>query len=242
MQTYRALIVALALAVLVGCSAREKDLEKQVKDLENQLISQKAAAAAHEKIWGEAMAYMKKLEAEAKEQYSSRQAELDAKAREAAISAGCRLIFNLCPTSITTPGDLAASEGVSGGSSWVFWGVFLAKILPFAFSIAVLLELWTRRFKPNLDENQTAKLELDAIRAEAVSIESEKETAARAIEDLKIELSSLDLRLKSAQSNLQNELQSIQNQRAEAKEELEKVKAEVQSAKVTKSALDSFNF
>ncbi|WP_321812827.1 hypothetical protein [Burkholderia sp. BCC1985] len=62
------------------------------------------------------------------EQLQQQQLAIDYWQRQAGIAEACDAVISLCPSVITDAGHAAERKGYRGGSSWVFWAIFLMKL------------------------------------------------------------------------------------------------------------------
>ena len=174
--------------------------------------------------------------------YGKRVAELEQMQIEAAIARGCRQLFNICPASITAPGDAALQQEVSGGNSWIFWGIYLAKILMIVLPFLLLLELWTHRFKPNLNALDQAKRDLQDAEnqlAEIQQLQSSTQTNLNALKD------EYTLQRKNLNGDLAKRRQEIEKTDAELeskKSQMQALEEERKKKESTVKALQSFKF
>ena len=165
MQNYRLIIYLLIF--LSGCSS--ESYEKQLKSENEQLRTELYSLQSENKALLESNSDYKE---QIRSDFVKRTAEIETKTRAAAVSSGCRHIINICPASITKPGDIAISEGISGGTDWVFWSIYFAKVMLLFSPLIVFLELWTSRFKPNLDALKIANAELEVTKFSQAKIQN----------------------------------------------------------------------
>jgi hypothetical protein len=59
----------------------------------------------------------------------NRQDFLEVMQKEAAVAQACAWVVDICPKSLTAPGQEAIKSGISGGSSTLFWMIVIAKTL-----------------------------------------------------------------------------------------------------------------
>ena len=154
MYFYRLFLILVAL-FLAGCSQQEisqlKQDNTQLKE-DNRLLRRQV---------NQLQQTSQEAQAKVDQDYAKRMAEFDQAMDQAGVVNGCRALFNLCPASITAPGDTAKAAGYGGGTTLVFWAIYLTKI---TFMVAILgfgLALWTRRLRPDLTAQRLANIELD---------------------------------------------------------------------------------
>ena len=79
-------------------------------------------------------------------------AKIQAADESAAVFEACRLVINVCPESILSPGRNAIEQGSNGGRSDRFWYLFMLKTFTFAAlfagALGFILELLLGRYKP----------------------------------------------------------------------------------------------
>jgi DNA repair exonuclease SbcCD ATPase subunit len=95
--------------------------------------------------------------------YAVRMAEFEKSEHLAGITQGCRVIFNLCPATMTAPGDEAIKNGASGAFTVTYWTMLFLKACFLLGVIFSAVAFWSWRLKPDL----TAKTRLDQELAEA---------------------------------------------------------------------------
>ena len=156
--------------------------------------------------------------------YGKRAAEMEQMQTEAAIAGACRVLFNICPASITAPGDAALQKEVSGGSHWIFWGIYLAKTLTLILPFLLLFDLWTRRFKPNLDALGHAQRDLQDAKTQLAETLKSQSSTKKNLNDLTDEYT---LQRKNLNADL-----------AKRRQEIEKTDAELESKKSQIQALE----
>lgn len=221
MQTHRVVLLALALwcLTLAGCSEQRKidKLEAENSQLQQQLAQ----------IDGERKQLKKQLD----DDYSRRVAEFNQGEHLAGISLGCRVIFNVCPSAVLAPGDLASKNGYSGGGTLVYWSISLTKCLFFMGLIWGSLALWTKRMRPDLNAQRLAEQDLEQALADLKEVNSSLQKAK--FELLQIEAS------REQSSEILNILQAEASLLGEKVAELDKAAA---SKKSMLTALNSFNF
>lgn len=144
---------------------------------------------------------------------------------EAAVAQACKQPFNInfCPKSMTEIGEKAIKNNVSGGDQvYFFWSIYIAKmfflVIVVLVPVAVLVDWWSSRIKPNLEafsimEKATLAGEaaLSAIR-QTLAVEEQKLTSIsneissgvlslkaqrKAIDEMQDEFAALKLRSKS---------------------------------------------
>lgn len=153
---------------------------------------------------------------ELQEQFEAQQfieaARIKAADESAAVFEACRLVINVCPESILSPGRKAIEEGSDGGRSDRFWYLLILKTLTFAALFAgmlcFLLELLLGRYKPVFTAGADARQWLE----QAVL---EKNEATREIQ-----------RLETARLEKMDELQAVNEQISIKKEELKAAQAD----------------
>lgn len=205
MQAHRlAAQCALSLALLGGCSSNieeSKKLHVEITELRQQLASRTA----------------------------ERSAELAYHERQAGIAAACDWVVPLCPASITSPGKEAQEAGFGGGDDFLFWTIFLLKILIAGtgvgtFSMTLLLG-WNWLLNPSRARTEAARQLIQQARADARRLTSaaQRELLAsdQAVRDAREELSNLQAAIEAAQEELarQEALLSRQQQNLNAVEE-----------------------
>jgi uncharacterized membrane-anchored protein YhcB (DUF1043 family) len=96
------------------------------------------------------------------QEYAARMAEFNKLEHLAGIAQGCRVLFNVCPESITKPGDLAIASGASGAFTLQYWVIKIIKFSLLIGLVIVAVLLWSMRLRPDL----RAKVELESNLAE----------------------------------------------------------------------------
>ena len=231
MAIHRIILLCIVL-LLAGCFNLN---EKEIKELQSknaQLNNQIA----------ELVSSNREAQAKINIDYGKRAAELEQMQIEAAIAGGCRQLFNICPDSITAPGDAALQNGVSGGSSWIFWGIYLAKTLTILLPFLLLLELWTQRFKPNLNALDQAQRYLQDAKNQLDAIQQSQSSTQMHLNDLKDEYT---VQRKSLNADLAKRRQEIAKADAELeskKNQIEAIEEERKKKESAVKALQSFKF
>lgn len=209
-RIHRIISAALAVLVLAGCIDQQERIDK----LEATNLRQRETIAQFEIAFDQ--------------DYASRMAKFEQAERHAAIATGCMRLINVCPNSITAPGVAAIAQGHSGGGSFLFWAIYLGKLV---FALVVMgcgLALWTMRLRPDLNANQLAR---EALLATQKACEDTQEATRRAtthaiveqqglrnqIEALRVSCDELDKELESRQialANLQEEISELEAARS----------------------------
>lgn len=217
MQIYRLIFVFLVI-VLTGCdqdkiddlTVRNELLEEQVLQLQNQNQEEKNKIT---------------------KDYAKRKAEFDQFEYQAGITAGCRHFVNVCPASVTAPGDSAQKAGYSGGGTPIFWAIYFSKC-SFVLSVFwLMLVSWKRLVRPTLHAQKHADMELDKTQK---SIEQEK---AR-LEKTQAATWQAEKNLKEAERKLEKKEAEI----FEKDEQLAELNHDLKGAEAAKQALNSFKF
>jgi septal ring factor EnvC (AmiA/AmiB activator) len=147
--------IVLALFYLAGCSPSQDELDhlrEQNMRLENQVRQlQKSNLEAQERI---------------KNDYVKRMADFSQAEHLAGIAQGCRAVLNVCPNSITGPGDAAIAAGASGGEASSFWTILTIKFGVLLCALLLSLSVWTYRLRPDLQAQKLAEQALDEARLE----------------------------------------------------------------------------
>lgn len=218
MALYRIIILCIVM-LLAGCldGPEIKELREANTQLKNQVAE---LVSRNQKL----VSSNQEAQAKINIDYGKRAAELEQMQMAAAISGGCRLLFNICPDSITAPGDAALQQGVSGGSRWIFWGIYLTKTLTILLPFLLLLELWTQRFKPNLNALNQARMDLQNAENQFTEIQQLQSSTQKNLKDLKEEYT---LQRKNLHADL-----------AKRKQEIEKIDAELESKNGQMQALE----
>lgn len=181
MRTHRLILASVAVFVLAGCTDQGKidRLEASNKQL---------------------MATVAQLEDAQSQDYAQRMAAFDQAERHAAIAAGCLQLVNVCPKSITAPGVAALAAGHSGGGQFLFWLIYMGKLLFMAAMAGLALVLWTARLRPDLEAQrladkalQSAQQALTDAQAATRAAEREQVDVQDQIEDSRETLASLDV-------------------------------------------------
>lgn len=168
----------------------------------------------------------KEAEAKISIDYGNRIANLQQMQMEAAISGGCRFLFNVCPTSITSPGDSVLKNNlVSGGSHWIFWTIYMTKILTIFLSFLLILELWSKRFKPNLNALKKIQEDLKYSEHKLSEIQQIKSTVQEKIKNLTSDLENIRQKIKNAETDLQSKIKQMQALEEEYKKKESAIKA-----------------
>jgi preprotein translocase subunit SecF len=167
--------------------------------------------------------------------YGKAVAEQDHMDSEAAIANGCRAIFNICTNSMTAPGDAVIKNGTaSGGSGLIFWFIFTCKFLFIIFIVFLSIDLWTRRFKPNLDAAKNAQIELHDAENKLSQIKKQELARRADISELNNKYgSTLEMML----DHLESIEQSIKNAEEEQAAERHRVQITEEDSRKRKSAM-----
>ena len=236
MALYRIIILGIVM-MLAGCfdEIEIEKLRKENAQLKNQVAELASSNQQLDISYQEAQS---KINID----YGRRAAEMEQMQMDAAISGGCRLLFNICPSSITAPGDAALQQGVSGGSRLVFWGIYLAKTLMILLPFLLFLELWTRRFRPNLDALGQAQRDLQDKKnqlSETQQLQSSTKTDLTALKD------EYTLQRKNLNADMAKRRQEIAKTDAELdskKSQMQALEEERKKKESAVKALQSFKF
>ena len=218
MALYRIIILGIVM-MLAGCldGPEIKELREENTQLKNQIAE---IGSRNQQLVSSNQEAQAKINIE----YGKRAAELEQMQMDAAISGGCRLFFNTCPDSITAPGDAALQQGVSGGSRWVFWIIYLAKTMTILLPFLLFMELWTQRFKPNLNALDQARMDLQDAKNQLTEIQQLQSSTQENLNALKDEYT------------LQRKNQNAD--KAKRRQEIEKTDVELESKKSQMQALE----
>ena len=236
MALYRIMTLCIVM-MLAGCLDGP-----EIKELREENAQLKNRAAELDSRNQQLVSSNQEAQAKINIDYGKRVAELEQMQIEAAIARGCRHFFNICPDSITAPGDAALQQGVSGGSSWIFWGIYLAKMLTILLPFLLLLELWTQRFKPNLNALDQAQRDLQDAKNQLDAIQQSQSSTQRHLNDLKDEYT---VQRKSLNADLAKRRQEIAKADAELeskKNQIEAIEEERKKNESAVKALQSFKF
>ena len=224
MQFYR-VVFMLAALLLTGCS------QEEISQLRQDNTQLKEDASRLRRQVSQLQQVSQEAQAKVNQDYARRMAEFDQAMAQAGVANGCRALFNVCPASITAPGDAAMAAGYGGGSTLVFWAIYLTKM---TFAAAVLgfgLALWTHRLRPDLTAQRQAGLELDQARK---ALRQSEFTASQATQErLKIEE-----KIQAAQLTLEQ----LEFEILEQRQELAAVNASMKEKKSDMDALSVFKF
>lgn len=220
MQAHRVVFIVLAL-LLAGCfdkSTIEK-LEAEKSQLQAQVIRlQRISMEAQEKI---------ELD------YASQMATFHQAEHQAGIASGCRFLINVCPESITAPGDAAIAAGASGGNTAAWWTVYLTKIAAILVALGAALTLWTSKLRPDLSAKRELDLEVEKARADL------KETTQRYAE-FKRQGAEAELANASAAAAAAAELKGYKHALQEKRSELRELEQAAMEKQTLIDALGSF--
>jgi hypothetical protein len=160
MSAYRCLILTTSLLLLSGCDAL-KDNDQLRNELKTSQDSNTKLTLDKNNLELKNSNLTSKIEilsSRINNDYTTKIAELEKQERDAAITQACTQPFNInvCPKSMTKPGENAIKNGISGGSNPIFWIVYSLKWLSLILitfpPLLILSKLWYRQFKPKLKE------------------------------------------------------------------------------------------
>ena len=217
----RFLGIILTISALVGCvcdaptqkefddqKAQKESLERQVQQL------QESNLEAQEKI---------------DKNYAKRMAEFDQAEYFAGIAQGCRAVFNVCPKSVTEPGDAAIAAGASGGGSNRFWIIWAIKCAAFLGGFLIILAAFTYRLRPDLQAKNLADEALEQTR-------KNQKQANELLAKTNLEHKEKKLNL----TNAENLLVRLEDEIEVAKNELQKLEHDIKKKNDALDALGSF--
>lgn len=196
-QVHRILICFFAVISLSGCVDQE-----ELKSLRIELIK----TQAYNKSIG---LELNKLKEKDDSEYRRLMVSAEYFSQEAAIAQACKQPFNIntCPKALTAPGEEAIKNHYSGGQTYVFWSVYIAKLfllmIVFLAPLVFLVDWWSRRIKPNLEA--FSKMEKATLAGEAQILEHQS-TAALKYQELTSRHNELTLSVRS----LKKEINALQ--------------------------------
>lgn len=217
----RFLGIILILLALFGCdldvhSQKEfNDQKEQKENLEKQVQQLlQSNLEAQEKI---------------EKNYAKRMADFDQAEYLAGIAQGCRAVINVCPKSMTAPGDAAIAAGASGGGTNRFWTIWAIKCAVFLGGFLIILAAFTYRLRPdlqakNLADEALAKTRVDQIQANELLAKTNLAHAQR----------------KQDLTDAEESLDEYEDQIETAKDELQKLEHDIKKKKDALDALGSF--
>ena len=213
MQIHRVVYLVIVL-FLAGCSEDEiKQLKKYNQQLQIQINQLKEIN--------------QEAQAKVNIDYGKRQAEIDQAVQQVGVSQGCRFLINVCPASITAPGDAAMAAGYGGGGTVSFWAIYAAKALFIWGVFCSGIALWTRQLRPDLTAQRLAGIELDQAR--------------KALKETEFAASEANQEHQKIEKTIQTFKQILNQLDVDIFIKEEELAAAVQSVKVKKADIDALN-
>jgi hypothetical protein len=216
MPAHRIVFIILAL-LLVGC---ESDQEK-IKTLEAEKLQLQIQVHRLQRISQEAQ---EKVDVD----YARQMAAFDQAEHLAGIARGCRALVNVCPESVTAPGDAAIAAGHSGAGTSVWWLIWWAKWLFFILILGLAAALWTLRLRPDLNAQRVADKKLNKTHADLHQAKLLEAAAKHRQEEIERGLASKERAIEQAEIRLQGYEYEIGQTKVEL-DELEQEKIQKQS-------------
>lgn len=174
------------------------------------------------------------LQRQLHEQGAAREAEIQYEERQASVTLGCAILFDICPTDMTEPGMQALDRGYAGSLSWPFWLMFLMKLAAIGAAIGGVLGglavFWINAGRPALDK---VERELAVLTNAKLARDQEAKMAAAAERRLRV--------IENQIEQLSHDLSQLVQQRAEMQTQIvarEKELASLTTAIQSARALD----